>query len=59
MKRLPYLTSLLAVFLLPNSFAYADELESIFDLSLKDLLNVKVSVASTKPESVIETPAIV
>jgi len=43
----------------PPSHAYAEESNSYFDLSLEDLLNVKVSVASTKSEEVIKTPAIV
>lgn len=37
----------------------SDELEYLQDLTLEELLNVKVSVASVKPELVIETPAIV
>ena len=42
-----------------NFSVYGEELDSILDLTLEELLNVKVSVASTKPETVIETPAIV
>jgi len=33
--------------------------DALFNLTLEELLNVKVSVASTKSETVIETPAIV
>ena len=32
---------------------------SYFDMSLEELLNVKVSIASTKPETISSTPAIV
>jgi outer membrane receptor protein involved in Fe transport len=39
--------------------AQSDELDSLLNMSLEDLLNVKFSVASTKPETIIETPAIV
>lgn len=39
--------------------AQSDELDSLLNLSLEELLKVKVSVASTKSETVIETPAIV
>jgi len=42
-----------------NAYTQTNELDSLFDLSLKELLNIKVSVASTKSETVIETPAIV
>jgi len=44
---------------MPYASAQNEQLESIFHLSLEELLNVRVSVASTKPETVIETPAIV
>ena len=38
---------------------YADQREpTVFDLSLEELLNVKVSIASTKPESISSTPAV-
>ena len=53
------LASLCTFYLVPSSFAYSDETNELLDLSLEELLNVKVSVASTKSENVIETPAIV
>ncbi|PKG80800.1 hypothetical protein CXF85_22090 [Colwellia sp. 75C3] len=46
-------------FVLFNASAKTDESDEVFDLSLKELLNVEVSVASIKTETVIETPAIV
>ncbi|WP_019028255.1 TonB-dependent receptor plug domain-containing protein [Colwellia piezophila] len=39
--------------------AQSEVLENLFNLSLEELLEVRVSVASTKPETVVETPAIV
>ena len=48
-----------AVIALHPLYSYAEEGDSLFDLSLKDLLNVSVSVASTRSEEVIKTPAIV
>jgi outer membrane receptor for ferrienterochelin and colicins len=54
--------SLIVTFLLffsTNVIAHANELNPLFDLTLEELLNIKVSVASTKSETVIETPAIV
>lgn len=54
-----YLSLLLLSLNLPLCHATETESESIFDLSLEELLNVKVSVASTDLETVIETPAIV
>ena len=37
----------------------ANETDSLFELSLEELLNVTVSIASAESENVIETPAIV
>jgi len=39
--------------------AWNIDADTLFNLSLEELLNTRVSVASTKPETVIETPAIV
>jgi len=50
---------LITLYLLPHVSAQGEELDSLLDLTLKELLNVEVSVASLKPETVIETPAIV
>jgi len=44
---------------LPYVSAKDEQFDSLFDLTLKELLNIKVSVASTASETVIETPAIV
>lgn len=58
--RANYFVSVFTVFILfmsPITFSY--ESQSLFDLSLEELLNVTVSVASPDHESVIETPAIV
>lgn len=41
------------------SNAKSDEFNAFLDLTLEELLNTEVSVASRKPETVIETPAIV
>jgi len=60
MKHVIYLVvSLIILYLFSSTPAQSDELEALFDLSLEELLSVKVSVASEKPETVIETPAIV
>jgi len=59
MNKTLYIVVLLTSYLLPHAFAQSEELDSLLDLSLEELLNVEVSVASTKTESVIETPAIV
>jgi outer membrane receptor protein involved in Fe transport len=53
-----YMT-LLMFFWLPCVSAQDDQYDSLFDLTLKELLNIEVSVASTTAETVIETPAIV
>ncbi len=54
----PLLFLLLLVPLTPSQ-AQVIEYEPLFNLTLEELLNVKVSVASTQSETVIETPAIV
>ena len=42
-----------------SCYAYEDESASMFNMSLKELHNMPVSIASSKSEPVIETPAIV
>lgn len=59
MKHIFYPFISLALCLLPHSNAMSDELSSLLDLTLEELLDVKVSVASIKTETVIDTPAIV
>jgi len=59
MKKFISLVTSLTLSLLTCGSAQSDELDSLLDLTLEELLNVEVSVASTKTESVIETPAIV
>jgi len=59
MKKFISLVTSLTLSLLTCGSAQSDELDSLLDLTLAELLNVEVSVASTKTESVIETPAIV
>jgi len=59
MKQIICLVVSLSFSLLTCESARSDELDTLFDLTLEELLNVEVSVASTKSESVIETPAIV
>ncbi len=46
-------------FLLSYAAAQTSETDLLFDLTLKELLDIKVSVASTKSETVIDAPAIV
>jgi len=42
------------------SNVYADdEISNLFDLSMEELMNIEVSVASTKPENISSTPAVV
>jgi len=59
MKRILCNIVLLIFYLLHQASAQSEELDSLLDLTLKELLNVEVSVASIKLETVIETPAIV
>jgi outer membrane receptor protein involved in Fe transport len=59
MKQFVCLVVSLTLLFLTSGSARSDELNSILDLTLEELLNVEVSVASNKTESVIETPAIV
>ncbi|MDP2562821.1 TonB-dependent receptor [Psychrobium sp. 1_MG-2023] len=59
MKKVTYIITSLALSLLFYKPVYGQEIDSLLDFSLEDLLNVKVSVASTSQEMVIETPAIV
>jgi len=59
MKEFICLSTSLTLSLLTCGSAQSDELDSLLDLTLEELLNVEVSVASTKSESVIEAPAIV
>jgi len=43
-----------------SSNVYADdEISNLLHLSLQELLNIEVSVASTKPENISSTPAVV
>jgi len=44
---------------IPYTSAQTEDSNSLFDLTLEELLKVRVSIASTEPETVIETPAIV
>ncbi len=39
--------------------ARSDDISNLFDLSLEDLMKVQVTIASSKPELIRETPAIV
>ncbi len=53
----PYLLLLLVTFV--SRISLANEIDDLYDLSLEDLLNITVSVASSQEESILKTPAIV
>lgn len=59
MKQILSIILLQAFLGLPCAFGEDDKSANLFDLSLKDLLDVRVSVASVETETVIDTPAIV
>lgn len=54
-----YCYSIFALLLLVSIPSYADSEPSIFDLSLRDLLKIKVTTASKDEETLDETPAYV
>lgn len=58
MKYKPAIT-LGAIYLLLTGPATAEDLESLFALDITELASIEYTVASTKPQSPIETPAIV
>lgn len=56
---LPWHAPLFIALLFNTTLSCANEPESLFDMTLDELIEVTVSVASSKPESVLDTPAIV
>lgn len=59
MKQTTFLIASLILGFLPCASAQNEESHQLFDLTLEELLNITISIASTKPETVVETPAIV